>query len=468
MYKEDYNDEFPYKTFLLRFILIIIAVALLVCIITVLTSKNQNVESNSGTDAVFSDNLEKLKVEALNYYNESNIPKEIRKSTELTLDQMIEKKLLASIKDRNNKLCNGKKSFIKLTKKENEYQLKVNLSCDKEKDYMILHLNKNTYCTDTYLCENKVNNIEEDNVSTDSEKESENSYEYTSNPSNKVKKATKKSNSKKTKRIRKTKIIKTNKGTITITDTTIKYKYEYVKNSSYKLSNWSSWSGWQKVDCDTKKIKCNDNDYTCLKELERFDRKEIIDSRNKQYTVSNSSLKYTGNTTKTICSNYDYVIIDNIIYKLANSEDYNLINNINKNTKKTIGSWKYNGEKSYNEPQNDTYNTRYFLTGLDYSNCTNTCNGKQKYKYDKYTYSKDISKLDTISCNNNKTIVIPTYSKEKENATFTREEKLYGTICYKNERTRSLTSNSIIKKWSKYNDRNLLDNGYSYTGNRKK
>ena len=145
-----------------------------------------------------------------------------------------------------------------------------------------------------------------------------------------------------------------------------------------------------------------------------------------------------------------------------------MINNINKNTKKTIGSWKYNGEKSYNEPQNDTYNTRYFLTGLDYSNCTNTCNGKQKYKYDKYTYSKDISKLDTISCNNNKTIVIPTYSKEKENATFTREEKLYGTICYKNERTRSLTSNSIIKKWSKYNDRNLLDNGYSYTGNRKK
>ena len=176
MYKEDYNDEFPYKTFLLRFILIIIAVALLVCIITVLTSKNQNVESNSGTDAVFSDNLEKLKVEALNYYNESNIPKEIGKSTELTLDQMIEKKLLASIKAKT-----FKEIYENATKKENEYQLKVNLSCDKEKDYMILHLNKNTYCTDTYLCENKVNNIEEDNVSTDSEKESENSYEYTSN-----------------------------------------------------------------------------------------------------------------------------------------------------------------------------------------------------------------------------------------------------------------------------------------------
>lgn len=471
MYKDDYNEEFPYKSFLLRFILIIIAVALVVCIITVLARKNQNIEANSGTDAVFSDNLERLKVEALNYYNESNIPKEVGKSTTLTLDQMIGKKLLTPIKDKNNKLCSGKKTFVKLTKKDNDYQLKVNLSCDNDEDYMILHINKNTYCTDTYLCENKINNSEEDNKDSniDEEQESENNYEYRTNTSTKTKKISKKSNNKKTKKVRKTKIIKTNKGSIIITDTTIKYKYEYVKNSSYKLSNWSNWSGWEKVGCSTEKIKCNDNDFTCLKEIERFDRKEIVDSHNKEYTVSSNSLKYTGNTTKTMCSNYNYVIIDGIIYKLTNSQDYNLINNINKNTKRTTGGWEYNGEKSYNEPQIDTYNTHYILTGLDYSNCPNTCNGKQKYKYDKYTYIKNISKTDAITCNSNKTTSIATYNRKIEKVTFAREEKLYGTVCYKSERTRSLTSNgSIIKKWSKYNDRNLLDNGYSYTGNRKK
>lgn len=473
MYKDDYNNEFPYKNFLLRFILIIIAVALVICIITVLTRKNQNIEANSGTDAIFSDNLERIKVEALNYYNESNIPKEVGKSTKLTLDQMIEKKLLTPIKDRDNKLCSGKKSFIKLTKKNDEYQLKVNLSCDNDEDYMILHLNKNTYCTDTYLCENKATKTEDNNEVSNNEEqqeqESEKNYEYIPNTTTKTKKITRKyTTSKKTKKIRKTKIIKTNKGSITVTDTTAKYKYEYVKNSSYKLSNWSAWTGWKKTNCNTSKIKCNDNDYSCLKELERFDRKEIIDSYSKAYTVSNNNLKHTGNINKTMCSNYNYVIIDDVVYRLTSSQDYNLINNIGKSTKKTTGGWKYNGEKSYIEPQSDTYNTRYILIGLDYSECANTCNGKQKYRYDKYTYSKDIARVDSITCSKNKNISITTYNRKKEVITFTREEKLYGTVCYKNERTRSLiSSGSIIKKWSKYNDRSLLDNGYSYTGNRK-
>ena len=105
MYTEDYRKEnFPYRNFYLKLILIVVAVALLVCIITAIIKKDKTIESSSGTDSVFSDNLETMKQKALEYYNENNIPKEIDQSSKLTLDKMISEKLLTPIKDKDQKL----------------------------------------------------------------------------------------------------------------------------------------------------------------------------------------------------------------------------------------------------------------------------------------------------------------------------------------------------------------------------
>lgn len=47
-------------------------------------------------------------------------------------------------------------------------------------------------------------------------------------------------------------------------------------------------------------------------------------------------------------------------------------------------------------------------------------------------------------------------------------EKLYGKVTYYSYRTRSVVSEEQIDiKWSSYNDTNLLNNGYSYTGKEK-
>ena len=165
MYSEDYKKEnYTYRNFCFKLILIIIVIVLIVCIITKLIKKDNSLENSSGTDSVFSDNLEIMKQKALEYYNENNIPKEINQNNKLTLEQMISEKLSTPIKDKNQKLCNNTKSYIKLTKKENEYQLKVNLVCGKDEDYMIIHLN-NIDCNTTYLCENK----NEDNYKNDNE-----------------------------------------------------------------------------------------------------------------------------------------------------------------------------------------------------------------------------------------------------------------------------------------------------------
>ena len=52
---------------------------------------------------------------------------------------------------------------------------------------------------------------------------------------------------------------------------------------------------------------------------------------------------------------------------------------------------------------------------------------------------------------------------------YNKIENIYGTVCYKSERERTISSKGkTIKKWSKYNDTKLLKQGYYYTGNRKK
>ena len=191
MYTEDYRKEnFPYRNFYLKLILIVVAVTLLVCIITAIIKKDKPIESSSGTDSVFSDNLETMKQKALEYYNENNIPKEIDQSSKLTLDKMISEKLLTPIKDKDQKLCNNTKSYVKLTKKENEYQLKVNLVCDDDEDYMMLHLNNND-CDTTYLCENK-----SDDENTENKSEENVEFEEQNQGSNNIKNT--KSSTKKT------------------------------------------------------------------------------------------------------------------------------------------------------------------------------------------------------------------------------------------------------------------------------
>ena len=72
-----------------------------------------------------------------------------------------------------------------------------------------------------------------------------------------------------------------------------------------------------------------------------------------------------------------------------------------------------------------------------------------------YNKNNSRAKLDANGC------------KVTEKAT--RTEKLYGTVCYKSTKSRTLESSASTKtKWSSYNDRDLLDNGWTYTGRKKR
>ena len=261
------------------------------------------------------------------------------------------------------------------------------------------------------------------------------------------------------------------------------YLYEYSKTTPDSLTDWTSWTSWEKSDCSTKEINCSDSSLSCLNKLQMLKRKEKIGTYQKSYARTRQVVKQTGSYTKKACSKYNYVEINKTIY--ATTTTYTTVNTITSSTKGNSGSWSYNGRKSYSNPPKDTNNTHFVFAGADYSYCGETCTTLPNYYYDSYSLSGSLTNVKSTttpgssttssstttsheaSCGEYVYKTIPIYSTITVTDKDYRTEPLYGDVCYKSTKSRSVISGKTDVKWSTYEDRSLLDDGWIYTGNKK-
>ena len=114
MYTEEYESKgFPFRDFLLKLILIIIFVFLLVWLLPKFISPKvinkteqiagEAVDLSPLTSQIFADNLERMKDAAISYYTNERLPKEVGESDTMTLSDMIGKKIIVALIDKNNK-----------------------------------------------------------------------------------------------------------------------------------------------------------------------------------------------------------------------------------------------------------------------------------------------------------------------------------------------------------------------------
>lgn len=495
MYSEQYEKRgLPFKDFLLKLILVIIFAFLVAWLLpkfiqpaVITNAKEASVDLSPLTSQIFADNLDRMKEAAISYYTDERLPKEVGESETMTLSDMIGKKLIVALVDKNNKACDVEKSYVKITKMEDEYLLKINLKDSEKEDYILVHLGCYTYC-DTYLCEKKTST----NSSGSSKPTSsvpikdgvdntvyvdggDNSTTTPSNPSETLPDPD--NNTPNTPEEKPEEV----KG----------YLYEYQKNQNAKFSKWTSWSSWSKTNCNTSQINCNDNDPTCLKKLQTTSQKEQIGTYVKKYEKKRQVLKQTGSYTQKSCSKYNYVIINNTTYATTTTTTYKVVQQVITSSGQSSGGWVYNGRASYKNPPRDTTTTQYKFVGANYSYCEETCTTLPDYYYDSYVW-KGSSSLSSVtstttvpggtsssesssgstsvsaSCGEIVTKTIPIYGYITESEIATRKEPLYGTVCYQSTKTRSLLdSGKTMTKWSKYNDTSLLNNGWYYTGYKK-
>ena len=152
MYTEEYEQRgFPIRNFVIKLILLIIFVFLLIWIIPKFTSPTiETKECKTGTcdtsgiealtSQIFSDNLDKMKEAAISYYTDERLPKEVGESDTMTLSDMIGKKIIVALIDKNNKAVDVEKSYVKITKLDDEYLLKVKIKDGEKEDYILVHL----------------------------------------------------------------------------------------------------------------------------------------------------------------------------------------------------------------------------------------------------------------------------------------------------------------------------------------
>lgn len=163
MYRNLYEKRgFPFKKFLLKFILVIFLCFLsthLLWVVSqplVITNKEKLLELfPSYVSKKFINNLDEMKKSVISYYTVENLPKNMGESNTMSLKNMIDQKLIADLIDKNNKFCDEEKSYVKVTKLENGFLLKVNLKDSETNDYILTYLDFYTYC-DSYVCERKL------------------------------------------------------------------------------------------------------------------------------------------------------------------------------------------------------------------------------------------------------------------------------------------------------------------------
>ena len=97
---------------------------------------------------VFRENIAYMQSAGESYFTDDKMPTEVGQEEKITLDSMIQKKLIIPFVDEDGNACNVYESYVSMTKTDIGYELKTNLVCPKESDYTVKILGCHTYCKD--------------------------------------------------------------------------------------------------------------------------------------------------------------------------------------------------------------------------------------------------------------------------------------------------------------------------------
>ena len=243
---------------LLKLIVVVLVILFSAWIVTKICSNNNPINSDKLVDQVFQDNLNRMKEVGISYFTLERMPKNVGDKEKITLQDMYDKNLILEVRDEENNLCSDTDSYIEVEKYNDEYQMKVNLSCSNRKDYIIVVMGCYNYCKNE-ICEKQ-----EQDVVTDSNNDGQQ-------------------------------------------NTVI--EYEYYKATNGKWTDWSAWSAWQKTylePTEYRKVetKVVQEDYTYESTIEEDEYADVIISCPSGYSLNSEGTKckkISNETTNPVC-----------------------------------------------------------------------------------------------------------------------------------------------------------------------
>jgi hypothetical protein len=135
---------------------------------------------------IFANNIATMKEAAVGYYTIERMPAKVGDTDKMTLQQMYDRHLVLTLRDKNGEACDSTRSYVSVTKYEDEYQMKINLSCGGEEDYIIAYLGCYDYCEASGVCERQVTTTKPSKPTTSKPSKPSNVTNITNNITNNI------------------------------------------------------------------------------------------------------------------------------------------------------------------------------------------------------------------------------------------------------------------------------------------
>ncbi len=510
-----YTEERPrrgslLKEFIMKLILIIVFVLLLIWLVPWPNMDSYINSLNPLKDQIFNSNLQTMKEAGITYFTTERLPKEVGDKTTLSLQQMLDMKLLIPFTDRNGNSCDVTKSYVSLEKKETEYIMKVNLKCGEEEDYILVHLGCYSYCT-TDICEAKPQPSVKPTTKPVVKPTA------TSTPTYKPKYTCKFVNGE-----------YWGKDSVVVDQSTyesqcvskptptpvVNKEYEYKKETSThyakEYSNWSNWTEYSLEKGQSLPSSTELREVVDLGFVKVMTKSAVIDT---VYFQKPYQYQY-GSVDVKVCAEKEYVI--ETIAKVTYTQTTTTVNETTVTTPgytvteegqqvvQINGDWSYqNNWYQGSTPPQDTASSRWIFQGVDFSQCGSNCTNHPYMIYREQTrptttykiggtttttdnggsssssssntstsaYTEVSERIISSGCSKTEVKSVPLYitriNYDKKQVVVKEAE--YKNIHKYKVRTRTLarderTDVQIDYKWSSYNDTYLLNTGYVYTG----
>ena len=127
---------------------IIFAALFIFLLIWLFNKKIPNVNMKPFYSNVFRENIKYMQDAGEAYFTDDKMPQEVGQSIQLSLAEMEERNLVLPFVDQDGNECDKNASYVSVTKLDVGYELKTNLSCGKESNYVNKILGCHTYCKD--------------------------------------------------------------------------------------------------------------------------------------------------------------------------------------------------------------------------------------------------------------------------------------------------------------------------------
>lgn len=411
----DERERFSIKDVVLQVILVVLFVFLLLWLFPTKSYVDNKIDSKLEPfyNQIFTTNINNMKEAAISYFTTPRLPKTIGDKEKLTLSEMLDKKLLVPFLDSKNKKCDLTDSYVEITKMDDEYILKVNLSCSDNSDYILVHLGCYNYCQ-SGLCEKQ-----ETTTST----------------------TTKPSKPSVTPMVNKS------------------YEYEYEKVINGRWGDWSEWSEWStsRVDkTEYRNVRTKEEVVVVGEETIKVGTKTVITDAKSTTTHYCPS----GYTQKGTTCTRSYTTTDVVNATVNRNTTYSCDSGYTLSGTNCVKTISTSSTDKKNATANPYYGSWYKVSRKEY---TSKMVSSDTVRYD------FVSSRTAIDCNNCRTVTYYTYDMYKRSKNYSYSCAAYpgytlsGTSCVKTT-TSSYTDTKAA--YAKTNTSYSCPSGYTLSGDK--